>query len=691
MVSPGKFVLHSRAVPPLTAGDYVLQGKQTITSSGSRPTSNYEANLRVTSARFKLPPDQILSTYPPANSEGAYESRLPQIVIKRRTLPWERNADPDDSDVDPGDRKVPWMALVVIAEGEGQISAEVPITDCVTPGVTLVGPNDVARGIYLSVPRTTVTKVFPTKPDLQLLAHVREVDLEDTELAMGDDDGFLAVIMANRLPQYDRVACKPVRYTACLLNLEGQLDVLPPPTTPVNQFAALAEVFNVLDYYTSAETGGGSPDKIFMASTAGPPDNINISGTALRAAPATAAAKAKAPTTRQAKNAVPEPGVAADWQTTTKKVENVALTAASGQAAYAVRDAMKGGFRFPVEGIVSEPVYRFPILTHWSFTCDGGGSFESLMRGIDVGLLGTLPGPDAKKKRPDCAPTAPAGDAPPAAPAPRPDPEVAETGHIGLSHRTRIGDAVRAWYRGPFVPSPTDREVETTPRGPAMAHTSDQLRAVVPDGREDLSLAIAFEIGRLLALSRPAFVGALMQWRREQFGAERARRLARRATASAGKLANALKESALANFGPLLGKTLVLETALKQDAVLGPIRPPVDPGRPIDFLDDDVLGLMSVGFAIDESTLESLQQSGSANVLDRATVPLGKPASGTARFDHLRQSVSAEVDRIATDVLGARRTIPRIDSSDARAGAVETPDVIDDLIRNLIKKRQREQ
>ncbi len=38
-----------------------------------------------------MPPEQILSSFPPANAEGAFGDRLPQIVLKRRTLPWERN------------------------------------------------------------------------------------------------------------------------------------------------------------------------------------------------------------------------------------------------------------------------------------------------------------------------------------------------------------------------------------------------------------------------------------------------------------------------------------------------------------------------------------------------------------------------------------------------------------------------
>ena len=48
--------------------------------------------------------------------------------------------------------------------------------------------------------QTVVDKVFPTVEDLPLLVHVREVDLADTELANGDDDGWLAVVLANRLP-----------------------------------------------------------------------------------------------------------------------------------------------------------------------------------------------------------------------------------------------------------------------------------------------------------------------------------------------------------------------------------------------------------------------------------------------------------------------------------------------------------
>ena len=57
--------------------------------------------------------------------------------------------------------------------------------------------------------------MFPTKDELPLLSHVRRVDLNDTELALGDDDGWMAVVLSNRLPQ------PGVRYQACLISLGG--------------------------------------------------------------------------------------------------------------------------------------------------------------------------------------------------------------------------------------------------------------------------------------------------------------------------------------------------------------------------------------------------------------------------------------------------------------------------------------
>ena len=135
-------------------------------------------------------------------------------------------------------------------------------------------------------------------------------------------------------------------------------------------------------------------------------------------------------------------------------------------------------FRYfkPVGSLIFDPEYRFPVMLHWSFTTTGSTTFRSLMEGLDSRLLGDV------------------GDDP-ADVTGRLPLEVVESGHVGLAHKTRDGDDVRSWYRGPLVPNPTSSVA--TDRLP-LAHSSDQLRIVIPDGREDVSLATAFEIGRLL-------------------------------------------------------------------------------------------------------------------------------------------------------------------------------------------------
>ena len=51
--------------------------------------------------------------FPPPGSLGEHSNVLPHIILKRSTLPWERQAD-------PGDKNVPWLALLLFEEEEIQ-------------------------------------------------------------------------------------------------------------------------------------------------------------------------------------------------------------------------------------------------------------------------------------------------------------------------------------------------------------------------------------------------------------------------------------------------------------------------------------------------------------------------------------------------------------------------------------------
>jgi hypothetical protein len=683
MPKRGHFILHSRAVPPLGAGDYRLEGTQEVAGG---PTEPYTGHVRITSPRYRMPPDQILSTFPPANAEGAFEHRLPQVVLRRRTLPWERIIKQDD-------RKIPCLALVVIAEGEGQISGESPVADCVTPGTTLPGPNDVASGVYLAVTETVVKKVFPAKEDLHLLVHVREVDLADTELAVGDDDGFLAVVLANRLPQFDRVNCKPVRYMACLINIEGQYEDLPEQS----DFDTLFDPSVVVqDVRVLAAGGTLVSDQLVMG---GPVSAVGLAGNVgvLNAAGGIAGAPvAGEPQPYKVQTSVTSgtsaPKVAQSWRTVQTNVDQIAVSAAPAEAGRLVRDAMTAGFRFPIEVYTREKTYRFPVLAHWSFTCTGAGSFETLMQGLDVGLLGTVPADPFAKPKPDCAPP-PGGTAPPPTEPPRPAPEVTETGHTGLRHLTRRGDALRAWYRGAFTLHVTERQQPDEDGHLALAHTSDQLRRIVPDGREDLALAAAFEIGRLLALSQPSVVAALMRWRREQFGADRARRLAELAIKDAAVFAPALLGT-LADLGALAGKQFILEAAKAPEAVLAPSRPVVDPGRPLNYLDGDVDQIIAEGFGIPLGRVRELSSRiGVVSALDTIAVPEAQAMQlDAAAGVRLRDALEDAVDVIAAGAI-TRTTTPITGPVGGVGGfgaARRAPehDALDDLLERAARAKE---
>ncbi|MEP7021299.1 MAG: hypothetical protein ABI808_11645, partial [Pseudonocardiales bacterium] len=421
------------------------------------------------------------------------------------TLPWERNPTVNPT-MDPK-LAPPWLALVVLADGEGQLSTDVDVAKCVTDDVTLPGDADVAKGKYLEVTQDIVDKVFPCQDELDLLCHVRKVDLRDTELALGDDDGYLAVVLSSRLPQPgppappksppapppppgEKPEPTPLNYTAYLINLEHQLDKLLPTEPTTSLFFDRLEVTALVNTEFVQPAPNATLDQIAMQIGAAAPVLAKGKGKGNKKAVQAAAQNTELVRYDTSKGLAIEAG---SWAT------GPAIAAATSSNDL----AMATEYREGLSGVVLAqlvPRLRFPVLVSWEFTCTGSGGFERLMNDLEVGLLGTLDPLDPKH--------------------PKAQPEVAPTGHIALSHRTRRGEPARSWFRGPLTPQPTQRAA------PVLAHTGDQLRKVTPDGREDVSLAALFEIGRLLTLNKPTLVAALMQWRRDLFGAARARELA---------------------------------------------------------------------------------------------------------------------------------------------------------------------
>jgi hypothetical protein len=626
VTTPGFFELYPAARPALPAGSYTVGSSQKLVAhtphDGAQtiPVDDTEFHFDIVSPRYVMPPDQILSTFPPATSQGDWRERLPQIVLRRRTLPWERNPDPA---VLP-ENAPPWLALVVLADGEGRLSTDVDVAQCVTSGVQLDAEADVPRGKYLEVTKDIVEKVFPCRDELDLLCHVRKVDLADTELALGTDDGFMAVIIANRLPQPAAPKTKdadatPLKYTAYLINLEKQLDkLLPTEPNPVFFFNAL-QATQFINAAFLAPAPNATLDELAMG--IGPGVQQFAKGAAAGATKKVTQAAAITSNELIAYGAG-------------KGVETAASSWATGPAktgSVVSQDlAVAGGFKAGLnEGVLVTltPVYRFPVLVSWDFICTGEGGFERLMNDLDVGLLGTV---DATT--------------------PAPAPEVASTGHVALSHLTRRGEGNTVWYRGPLSPQPT---VRTMPSGGVLplAHTADQLRKLVPDGREDISLAALFEIGRLLTFNKPMLVASLMAWRAELFGAARARELA---DALAHSFANNIGLSAAGGRNPLedlLRQHVVLPLADLPPAQLAPAARSVTAARlPTELIDFSPASVLA-GLGADPKVVGSTGTAFGVDGLAAVPVTVAAADTGSATQDKIAMAALARTLNTRLDQL----------------------------------------
>jgi hypothetical protein len=610
MVAPGFFVVHDAVRPPLTDGDYTLDVSQSLSVAESSidPVS---VSFRLVGPRYALPPDQVLSTFPPANAAGAFADRLPQIVLKRRTLPYERTMKPGEAQTDP------WLALVVLADGEGQLLTNQPLD------ASLPEPDDKDAPVrtVLRVSERVVQAVFPTVQDLPWLTHVREVDLSDTELALGDDDGWLAVVVANRLPVPGPAATDggPLtsrHYTAFLVSLEGHEGDLPTTESlPSPTFGFVSShVFSDAEISTAAAAAAQAQSLPLQAAI-----HRTQVADAVQAGGAVAGGLGIASASLTGRtNAAAQPSRPVDaWSSSPAAAAAPAggTVPATPASPFTGAAALKGLSIDPVLYGLQLRTVDFTVLTSWSFTSAPVGDFAWLMQHLDVGMLGTPPAP----------PTAPV------APDPRPPLVVLDTGHTTLASTSRRGERATVWYRGPCTPREILRPVVTDPTG-VLAHAADQLRQVGPDGIENVSLAVAFEIGRMLVAAQPGVAAALLTWRRDGYAPARVGAiLGSGASALHSVLAAALAENApVFSAGVVAG---VLSTVGAQGGSrLGAVRPVVDP-PPVTGIGTDLAATIAQGFGLDVGSVTSILGS----------APQSDPAALGGISAQLTQPTAAQV------------------------------------------------
>lgn len=237
-------------VPALTGGKYTItidqqvsDGTTVLSNKAQFPTATQK--FEVHAPRFALDPSFIHAEHPPNGSVGNFDTHLAHVSLTRTTLPWEQELEEGLT----GER-MPWMALLLFAEGElphdphseGTVNTSFTVQELLDLQYKQVGDEDynvlgpeivpdtvvdqVLAGVCstIDVPAAVFTAVVPYAEQLTHLAHVREVGDEPSFFNASNldmtDPGTYSIVMTNRFPRTNG------NYAAHLVSLEGFLEQL---------------------------------------------------------------------------------------------------------------------------------------------------------------------------------------------------------------------------------------------------------------------------------------------------------------------------------------------------------------------------------------------------------------------------------------------------------------------------------
>ena len=231
---------------PLPAGSYRIVLQQTVNLEGDAARYYYrDQKFEVLAPRYAIDPNEIQAYFPPRGGVADYRHILPHIVLGTRNLPWERR---------PGNAGEPWLALLVVSEQDA-VDGKVVFKTGTVADLKPVAPDDLNVDVNelpewtqpdvvgrVLLPRFTRTedantpvrlldqdlslfrKLCPSRKDLPLLAHIRQVDIADKIPLEMVAAGDFSVLVANRFPPLGG-------NTVYLVSLEGWTDLLDKPAT----------------------------------------------------------------------------------------------------------------------------------------------------------------------------------------------------------------------------------------------------------------------------------------------------------------------------------------------------------------------------------------------------------------------------------------------------------------------------
>ena len=237
-----KFIQYHQ--PALKDGHYRLTVTQTV-QPGIEPGKTYQVKqpFVISGERYSLNPQDILSVFPPPDSQGDHGNVLAHVLLRRSTLPWERVAQLDQDDW-------PWLSVLLFDETEAPAPQIIDLKTLFSDQPASFpkradlppdpGEHDEDRVTVIDVPAALLREIAPTGEELALLAHVRQWTTD-----MGQDiGGEQAVVLGNRLPRRGRTS------VAHLVSMERRYQdgkLMIPEDKPVRLVSLKSWRFSCLD------------------------------------------------------------------------------------------------------------------------------------------------------------------------------------------------------------------------------------------------------------------------------------------------------------------------------------------------------------------------------------------------------------------------------------------------------------
>lgn len=469
-LAPGQIQFYDNFVPPLHDGSYTITVSQTVAGA---TTDTYGASQKfdVNGPRFSIDGNLVQACFPPPTHSGQFEQQLPHIVLKKRSLPWERFLNPDDPDA-------PWMAVILVNAGDGaQASAalagdgvgSVSVTASgsgyeIAPAVSFAGGGGTGAQAFATIDATgkvvgiTVTQAgsgYSSAPTVRLGSTSNAVSATVGDLLNPGNDANGAPIAATGLtlnPDFDKTS-DPCQIIDIPVSVFTMVVPLYDPANAKDELKFAAHVRQV-DTGDKAPQGMQAADGWFAVLTA-------------KRFPMAAGGQP----TRQIAHLVSVEGFA----------ERMSASPNWGGAA----------------------MVRLCSLASWTFTClpETGETFAQLMRD----LIASEDNSQYLMRPPYRQPAAPLDGIPANAQ------QTLDLGYLPMPYQTRQGEYTFAFYRGPLapvVPPPFPDDPPLNSPSAAVSYNPDW-------GLFDMSYAVAFQTGRLMALSDRTFGSGLLQWRRE--------------------------------------------------------------------------------------------------------------------------------------------------------------------------------